>query len=74
MPELNGTDLAIRMKELSEETRILYISGYPRNTIIEDGILSEDVELMQKPFTHAEILRRIDDMLHGQLLPSCRFP
>ena len=69
MPELNGTDLAIRMKELSEETRILYISGYPRNTIIEDGILSEDVELMQKPFTHAEILRRIDDMLHGQRQP-----
>jgi DNA-binding NtrC family response regulator len=68
MPELNGTDLSLRMKELCEETRILYISGYPRNSIVEEGILAEDVELMQKPFTHAEILRRIDDMLHGQRL------
>jgi hypothetical protein len=58
----------LKLITLVEETRILYLSGYPRNIIVEEGILSEDVELMQKPFTHAEILRRIDDMLHGQRL------
>jgi DNA-binding NtrC family response regulator len=64
MPELSGTDLSSCIHRIKQHLPILYISGYPTDTITDDGVLPDDVEFMQKPFTHREILRKIDDMLH----------
>lgn len=65
MPELSGTDLSSRIRRIKRRLPILYISGYPTDTITDDGVLPDDVEFMQKPFTHRQILRKIDDMLHS---------
>jgi len=65
MPELSGTDLKSRIHRIKRHLPILYISGYPTDTITDDGVLPDDVAFLQKPFTHREILRKIDDMLHS---------
>ena len=35
------------------------MSGYLEGSMIEQGILRADVELLQKPFTEAQLLSRV---------------
>jgi two-component SAPR family response regulator len=66
MPEMNGSDLSMKIRKHSQHLPILYISGYPADAVTEDGKLPPDIHYLAKPFDRLEILRKIDDMLHGQ--------
>jgi two-component system cell cycle sensor histidine kinase/response regulator CckA len=66
MPGLNGTDLSTHVRKLRRDLPILYISGYPTDSITADGHLPEDICFMQKPFNRLELLRKVDGILHGE--------
>jgi CheY-like chemotaxis protein len=63
MPEMSGTELFKRAMNLQTTPEFLYISGYARNSEIKGLKLSPEMEFMKKPFTAAELNRRVRKIL-----------
>jgi signal transduction histidine kinase len=63
MPGRNGIELADRLRTTRSELPVLYISGYTDMSIVRDGLLSQDVAFLQKPFTPEELLRKVRQVL-----------
>jgi CheY-like chemotaxis protein len=64
MPELNGHDLAIRLRDLRPGLSVLFMSGYTANVIVHRGVLDADVFLLQKPFTSRELAVKVKVVLN----------
>ncbi|GJL85069.1 MAG: hypothetical protein DHS20C02_08440 [Micavibrio sp.] len=58
MPELNGVKLAELFQSLREETKIIFMSGYPANGNMARVELPEDAYFMAKPLEY-ELLARL---------------
>jgi hypothetical protein len=39
--------------------RVLYMTGYPRDAIVHNGILDRDVRVISKPFSMQELAREL---------------
>jgi PAS domain S-box-containing protein len=63
MPGMGGKQLAIQLSGLRPSTKILYMSGYPNDGIVQSGILATGVVLLEKPFTREILLRRVRQVL-----------
>ncbi|MCE9638054.1 MAG: PAS domain S-box protein [Planctomycetes bacterium] len=59
MPGMSGSSLAATIAEERRDIGTLYMSGYPDASIASYGVLDPDVDLVQKPFTSAQILKRV---------------
>ena len=51
MPEMNGRELAGKLKESRPRLKSLFMSGYTANVVAHHGVLDEGVNFMEKPFT-----------------------
>jgi two-component system, cell cycle sensor histidine kinase and response regulator CckA len=65
MPGMNGAALAKEVRSLRPKTKILYMTGYSGEFIRAD-MLSPGVSLIRKPFTPADLGRKIRKMLADQ--------
>jgi PAS domain S-box-containing protein len=63
MPEMDGVELARRVREVRPGTRVLYMSGYTDEVFQEHQLSMEGELLIEKPFTAAGLLRRMRDAL-----------
>jgi PAS domain S-box-containing protein len=63
MPGLSGGELADRLDEMRPGLPVLFISGYADQDVIERGQLRPRRELLSKPFTGTELVRRIRSLL-----------
>jgi PAS domain S-box-containing protein len=68
MPHMNGLALAKRVQELFPDIKILYISGYTDEAVLRQGILTSQVEFLQKPFTQEVLARKVREVLDSQPL------
>ncbi|MDQ3725015.1 MAG: response regulator [Actinomycetota bacterium] len=59
MPGMSGKELADRLTASKPELRVLFMSGYTGDVITRQGMLSEDVLVLEKPFSSASLLRRV---------------
>jgi len=64
MPELSGKEVADRLLELRPAMRILFMSGYTDEAIIQHGVLDANVDFIQKPFTWIALTRKVRDVLN----------
>jgi len=62
MPEMDGPALAQEVRSLCPQTKILYMTGYS-STVLRLDMFNADVSLIRKPFTTAELARKIRRML-----------
>ena len=62
MPGMNGPALAKQVRSLCPETKILYMTGYSGEFLRADMLIA-GVSLIQKPFTPADLGRKISKML-----------
>lgn len=60
MPEVSGTELAQMVKERWPAVRVLYMSGYADDELQD---LERDAGFIQKPFTPAELMDKIREIL-----------
>ena len=51
MPEMNGRDLAAQLQGFCPKLKTLYMSGFTANVVAGRGILPENVNVIQKPFS-----------------------
>jgi DNA-binding NtrC family response regulator len=65
MPEMNGRDLADKIKELHPGLKVMYMSGYTANVIAHRNILDSGFAFIQKPFTKAEFGTMIRRAIEG---------
>jgi two-component system, cell cycle sensor histidine kinase and response regulator CckA len=63
MPGMSGPELARRLPSLHPETRVVYMSGYPGDQLAEHDSLGDETLFLQKPFTPAELERRLQTAL-----------
>jgi DNA-binding response OmpR family regulator len=62
MPEMSGPQLAELMRQRHPGIPVLFMSGYSDGLLANHGNVGES-ELIPKPFTASELLRRIDAVL-----------
>jgi signal transduction histidine kinase/CheY-like chemotaxis protein len=63
MPRMSGTDLAFRLQTGRPGLRVLYMSGYTDNGVIDQGMLAADTPFIQKPFTSSMLSRKVREVL-----------
>ncbi|MCE5251073.1 response regulator [bacterium] len=63
MPHMNGKELSARLRTLHPEIRVIYMSGYTDNSIINYGIHDGDGVFLQKPFSPETFIRKIRESL-----------
>lgn len=63
MPRMGGEQLVEQMKAIRPQTRVLYMSGYPTDGIVQAGILANRVTLIEKPFTREILMKRVRELL-----------
>jgi PAS domain S-box-containing protein len=67
MPRMNGRQLAERLHEIRPGLKLLYMSGYPDQAIIDHGVLATGTQLLAKPFTEADLTRKVRAVLDGMV-------
>ncbi len=65
MPEMNGRRLAEKVHAIRPALPVLYTTGYTRNAVVHNGMLDTGVAFLPKPFTIAQLARKIRDTIDG---------
>lgn len=63
MPQMGGREMAERLKELRSDTKVLFVSGFTDDAILDHGVLDEDVFFMQKPFSPDALAMKAREIL-----------
>jgi len=63
MPEMNGSEVARRVRELAPLARVLFVSGYSESDIADQGLGELKFEVLQKPFTPEVLVRKVREIL-----------
>jgi CheY-like chemotaxis protein len=63
MPQMSGKELADVVSQRHPTVKVLYMSGYTDDTIVDHGVLQQGVSLLQKPFTPGGMARRVREVL-----------
>ena len=60
---MNGRELAMEARRCAPGIKVLYMSGYTKNTIVHNGRLDADAVLLQKPFRKADLASAVRSLL-----------
>ncbi|MBK7395800.1 MAG: PAS domain S-box protein [Myxococcales bacterium] len=63
LPRMGGRQLAERLAPDRPSMKVLYMSGYTDDAILQHGLLDADVAFLQKPFTPTSLTRRVREVL-----------
>ncbi|HVO39003.1 MAG TPA: ATP-binding protein, partial [Spirochaetia bacterium] len=63
MPSMNGPEVAEQVTARCLGIKVVYMSGYTENSIVHHGVLDKGVQLVQKPFSAAGLLRTVREVL-----------
>jgi PAS domain S-box-containing protein len=65
MPGIGGRAIAEELGGFRAETRVLYVSGYTDDAVLQRGVLTESANFLQKPFSQAGLAERVRAVLTG---------
>jgi CheY-like chemotaxis protein len=63
MPDMNGKALFEVAATIFPGLRVIYMSGYSNEVISEHGVLLEDIDFLQKPFTVRQLVELVREVL-----------
>ena len=59
MPGMQGAALAAELTAIRPELRTLFVSGFPEDSIVRNGVLAGEVAYLPKPFSAASLARAV---------------
>ena len=65
MPKLGGSEVAAQLRAATPGLKVIYMSGYADGGLLANGTLHPGTELLEKPFTFADLLARVRNVLDG---------
>ncbi len=65
LPQLNGRELVRQAFPIRPSMKVLYVSGYPDETLVTAGVARSKVPFLQKPFASDALLRSVRKVLDG---------
>ena len=60
---MSGRQVAQEARLLNPGLKVLYCSGYAEDTVVQQGLLDETFELLNKPYTRLELATKIRGVL-----------
>ncbi len=64
MPGITGPELAKKVRDRQPEVKVLFMSGYTDEAILE-GVIGSAYDFLQKPFSPAQLLQKLHDLLQA---------
>jgi PAS domain S-box-containing protein len=65
MPGMSGRQLAEKILSMRPQTRIVYMTGYTDDMVVQHKVLEPGVKLLQKPFTKVDLALKVRLTLDG---------
>ncbi len=63
MPKMNGKEIKEKIESIRPNIKYLFMSGYTANVISEHGILCENLNFIEKPFSPILLIKKIRSVL-----------
>ncbi len=63
MPHMSGGQLANELDTLRPETRVLFVSGYAGQTVLDHKVVNVENNFLQKPFTLTQLAQKVRAVL-----------
>jgi PAS domain S-box-containing protein len=67
MPNLSGKELERQVAERWPAIKVLFMSGYSEDAIVQHGGMETGTKLIQKPFSPGELAHKVVEMLAGKV-------
>lgn len=67
MPGIGGRELGETIAQCWPQIRVLYMSGFAANRMVNEGALDPSVPFIQKPFTSEQLGRKMQELLGKRL-------
>lgn len=63
MPGMNGRELCMRLRDIVPQARVLYMSGYTADHVLDHGITEGELAFLRKPFDADGLARKVREVL-----------
>ena len=63
IPEMSGRVLSEKLFQIRRDIKILYVSGYTEDTLIQYGVSGKSPHFLEKPFTQLALLKKVRTIL-----------
>ncbi len=63
MPEMSGSDLAAKVRERLPGVKVVFMSGYADETILDHGVSDPSFKFLRKPFSMADLESHLHSVL-----------
>jgi CheY-like chemotaxis protein len=63
LSQMSGRELAQRLAQLRPEMKVLYMSGYSEDAIVQHGVLGSGTSFLQKPFNTETLITKVREIL-----------
>ena len=63
MPGMSGKELAEKLLGACPTVKVLFLSGYAENAVVQQGELDPGINFLQKPFSSMELLKKTREIL-----------
>jgi signal transduction histidine kinase/ActR/RegA family two-component response regulator len=69
MPETSGRELADQLKPDHSDLRVIFMTGYTNDAVVQHGLIDGERALLHKPITPDSLLRKIREALDSSEVP-----
>ncbi|HUV51089.1 MAG TPA: response regulator [Anaerolineae bacterium] len=66
MPRMGGKELSEKLRPFYPRIKVIYMSGYTDNAIVEHGVLAPGLNFLQKPFAPESLARKVREVLDAE--------
>jgi two-component system, cell cycle sensor histidine kinase and response regulator CckA len=73
MPEINGVDLVRLIRNQWPSVHVLFMSAYPAEVLVREGLEHPNVVFLAKPFTREELIAKVKAALGSHHPDDARF-
>lgn len=66
LPDGRGPELSGFLMKLGRRTACLFTSGYSEDALVQDGVLDDEVSLLNKPYTQDRLAEAVEQVVAGR--------